>query len=174
MYQSLVDDQIVPESLLWKDCPQDKIGDFDYLVEVIDWELNVDPEFGKNRFMRPVMAENENEMTAKGYIDKWICYKSSSVSAKELTILPGADVIIRDSAAYGLIMMQGHGTLNDLKLETPALIRFNQLTNDEYFVSEKAACCGVRIINESSSDPIVMLKHFGPENPDWVKKFAAE
>ena len=58
MYQSLVDDQIVPESLLWKDCPADRVGDFDYLVEVIDWELNVDPDFGKHRFMRPVVFEN--------------------------------------------------------------------------------------------------------------------
>ena len=68
-------------------------------------------------------------------------------------------------------MMQGHGTLNGMKLETPALIRYGQLTHDEYFVSESAAQAGVTIINESETDPIVMLKHFGPENPDWVKKF---
>ena len=171
MYQSLVDDQIVSESLLWKDCPQDKIGDFDYLIEVIDWDLNVDPEFGKNRFMRPVPAEDEKSMIEKGYIDKWICYKTDAVSAKELTILPGKSVLIQDEAAYGLIMMQGHGTLNGMKLETPALIRYGQLTNDEYFVSEKAAKKGVMIINESDSDPIVMLKHFGPANPQWVQKF---
>ena len=38
MYQSLAGDQIVPEELLWKDTPADKLGDFDYLIEVIDWE----------------------------------------------------------------------------------------------------------------------------------------
>ena len=171
MYQSLVDNQIVSESLLWKDCPKEKIGDFDYLMDVIDWELNVDPEFGKNRFMRPVPVEEEQEMLKKGYSDKWICYKSNAVSAKELTVLPGKKVVIHDAAAYGLIMMQGHGTLNGMKLETPALIRYGQLTHDEYFVSESAAQAGVTIINESETDPIVMLKHFGPENPDWVKKF---
>ncbi len=171
MYQSLVDDQIVSESLLWKDCPEDKKGNFDYLIDVIDWELNVDPEFCKNRFMLPVMAEDEKLMKQKGYIDKWICYKSDAVSAKELTILPNSEVTVYDSAAYGLIMMQGHGKLNGMKIETPALIRFGQLTYDEYFVSEQAAKKGIRIINESNSDPIVMLKHFGPENPDWVKKF---
>ena len=79
--------------------------------------------------------------------------------------------MVKDAAAYGLIMMQGHGTLNGMKIETPALIRYGQLTFDEYFVSEKAAANAVEIINESSSDPIVMLKHFGPENPDWVKQF---
>jgi len=167
MYQSLVDDQIVPESLLWKDCPKDRIGDFDYLMDVIDWELNVDPEFGKHRFMRPV----ENIQNTEGCIDKWVCYKSPAVSAKELTVLPGQTVIVKDAAAYGLIMMQGHGTINSMPLETPSLIRYGQLTNDEYFVSEQAAKAGVKIVNGSSCDPIVMLKHFGPENPDWCLQF---
>lgn len=167
MYQSLVDHQIVPESLLWKDCPEDRRGDIDYLMDVIDWELNTDPEFAAHRFMRPVPADN----SPAGCTDRWICYKSSAVSAKELTVHPGERVMVKDAAAYGLIMMQGHGTLNGMKIETPALIRYGQLTFDEYFVSEKAAANAVEIINESSSDPIVMLKHFGPENPDWVKQF---
>ena len=35
-------------------------------------------------------------------------------------------------------------------------------------MTEDAAKKGVLITNESDSDPIVMLKHFGPENPEWV------
>jgi hypothetical protein len=50
-------------------------------------------------------------------------------------------------------------------VETPALIRFGQLTHDEYFVSCAAAQAGVVIHNPSTTDPIVMLKHFGP-NPE--------
>ncbi|MBQ9500839.1 MAG: hypothetical protein IJU70_01655 [Lentisphaeria bacterium] len=169
MYQSVVDDQVVPESLLWKDTPPDRRGDFDYLMDVIDWELNVDPEFFRHRFMRPVPADDEEKMASKGFIDRWICYRSPAVSAKELTVLPGADTVITDQAAYGLIMVQGHGTLDGMKIETPALIRFGQLTSDEYFVSEAAAKRGVRIVNGSDTDPIVMLKHFGPENPDWTE-----
>ncbi len=166
MYQSLVDNQIVPESLLWKDCPKEKLGDYDYLLDVIDWELNVDPELKTHRFMNPRPVRPEEEMREEGFREVWVCYKSDAVSAKELTILPGRTAVIRDSAAYGLIMMQGHGSLNNRKLETPALIRFGQLTYDEYFVSEQAARSGVRIVNESLSDPLVMLKHFGPANPD--------
>jgi hypothetical protein len=162
MYQSLVDDQIVPEELLWKDCPEDKKGDFDYLVEVIDWELNVDPNFMQNRFMRPVPVRDEAEMADAGYCENWVCYKSPAVSAKELTILPGRTATIVDEDAYGLIMMQGHGKMGGWNIETPSLIRYGQLTNDEFFVSERAARAGVTIVNCSDSDPIVMLKHFGP------------
>ena len=174
MYQSLVDDQLISEELLWKDCPPEKRGDFDYLVEVIDWDLNVDPDFAKHRFMRPTFAGDETAMRANGYLDRWVCYKSPAVSAKELTVLPGAKAVIKDAAAYGLIMLQGFGTINGQPLETPALIRYGQLTNDEYFVSEAAASQGVVIENRSTTDPIVMLKHFGPANPDWTTQFAGK
>jgi hypothetical protein len=64
--------------------------------------------------------------------------------------------------------MQGHGKMGVWDIETPALIRYGQLTNDEFFVSESAAMEGVTIVNPSTTDPIVMLKHFGPGNPDMV------
>ena len=158
MYQSLVDQQIVSEELLWKDCPPEKRGDFDYLIEVIDWELNVDPDFAANRFMRPILADRQ----ADGSVETLICYRSSAVSARELTVLPGRTATVRNDGAYGLIMMQGYGTLNGMPLETPAMIRFGELTHDEYFVSEQAAKQGVVIENRSLTEPIVMLKHFGP------------
>ncbi|MGE5295573.1 MAG: hypothetical protein ACM3VT_12150, partial [Solirubrobacterales bacterium] len=66
----------------------------------------------------------------------------------------------------GMIMMQGHGTMGVWDIETPTMIRFGQLTHDEYFVTEQAAKKGVTITNPSKTDPIVMLKHFGPNNPD--------
>jgi len=173
MYQSLVGDAIVPEELLWKDTPKDKIGDFEYLLEVLDWDLNVDPDFVKNRFMNPISVRPLEEMEMEGYTENWICYRSDAFSAKELTIMPGAAVIIKDEGAYGMIMMQGQGTMGVWDIETPALIRFGQLTHDEYFVSEQAASEGVKIVNLSKTDPIVMLKHFGPGNPElsrWQKK----
>ena len=166
MYQSLVNNAVIPEELLWNGTPQNKIGDYDELVDVIDWELNVDPNLRFNRYMDPRPVLPEIEMEAQGYIDKWVCYKNDAFSAKELTILPGASVVVKDAAAYGLIMMQGRGTMGVWEIETPALIRYGQLTHDEYFVSEAAAKEGVRIVNTSKTDPIVMLKHFGPGNPD--------
>ncbi len=120
----------------------------------------------QNRSMPPVPVRDKRKMEADGYIENWICYKSESFSAKELTVLPGRIVTIKDNAAYGMIMMQGHGRMGLWDIETPALIRFGQLTHDEYFVSEHAAAEGVKIANLSKTDPIVMLKHFGPENPD--------
>jgi hypothetical protein len=166
MYENITHDQVVPKELLWKDTPKDKEGDVQWLLSVIDWDLNVDPDFAKNRFMAPRPVWPLKEMRAEGYIENWICYKSTAFSAKELTVLPGKTVTIKDSACYGFITMQGHGTMGPWDIETPALIRYGQLTYDEYFVTEQAAKEGIKITNLSKSDPIVLLKHFGPDNPD--------
>jgi hypothetical protein len=169
MYQSLVNEAVVPEELLWNGTPKESIGNFDALMEVIEWELNVDPYLWQNRFMAPVEVAGLAEMRSQGYEEKWVCYKSDSFSAKELTVLPGAAVTIRDSGAYGIIMMQGRGSMGNWEVETPALIRYGQLTFDEFFISEGAARQGVRIANHSKTDPLVMLKHFGPGNEDLKK-----
>jgi hypothetical protein len=166
MYQSLVNEAVIPEELLWNGTPKEEIGNYDQLMEVIDWDLNTNPNLLETRFMQPIPVSDEKEMEANGYSEKWICYRSDAFSAKELTIFPGQTVTIKDAAAYGLIMMQGHGKMGVWNIETPALIRYGQLTNDEFFVTESAANEGVTITNHSSTDPIVMLKHFGPKNPD--------
>lgn len=168
MYQSvLYGGQCVPESLLWKDTPKEEIGNFDYLVDVMDWEMNIDPDFHRNRFMPPVPVSGMEAMADEGYMEEWICYKCREVSAKRLTVYPGKTVKIKDNAAYGLIILQGHGKLGVWDVETPALINYGQLTNDEFFVSEEAAKSGVVIHNPSSQDPIILLKHFA-DNPDLV------
>ncbi|PSL43116.1 hypothetical protein CLV51_109110 [Chitinophaga niastensis] len=168
MYQSLVNEAIIPEELLWNGTPKESIGDFEQLLDVIDWDLNQDPDLYANRYMHPKPVKPLAEINANGYTENWVCYKSDAFSAKELIIQPGATVVIKDSAAYGIIMMQGHGKMGVWDIETPALIRYGQLTHDEFFISEAAALTGVKIVNASTTDPIVMLKHFGPGNPDLV------
>ena len=168
MYQSLVNEAIIPDELLWNGTPAESKGNYDALIDVLDWDLNVDPNTMANRFMAPKPVKAIDEMKSQGYVENWICYKSDAFGAKELTVLPGKTVTIKDSAAYGIIVMQGHGKMGVWDIETPALIRYGQLTNDEFFISEKAAKEGVTISNASTTDPIVILKHFGPGNPDMI------
>jgi hypothetical protein len=95
-----------------------------------------------------------------------VCYGTGFYSAKELTVLPQRTVDIKDAAAYGLIVVQGHGTFGKLGVSAPTMIRYGEPTEDELFVTEGAARAGVRIRNHSEADPLVVLKHFGPGNPD--------
>ena len=168
MYQSvLYGGECVSEDLLWKNTPDEERGNFDYLMDVIDWEANTDPEFKQKHFMPPVPI-NETD----GYVEEWICYKCKTASAKRLTVKPGKTVVIKDEAAYGMILIEGHGRMDAWEIETPTLIRYGELTNDEFFVTDAAAKRGVTITNASATEPIVILKHFS-ENPE-LDRFMCE
>src|SRR3954447_7655664 len=106
MFQSEVEGRIVDWDLLTKDVKPEFSKDIDYLISMLDWEGNVNPEFAKTNKTLPHPAEPEEEMRDLGYRDVWVTYGTPFYSAKELTILPGRSVTIKDSAAYGVILTQ--------------------------------------------------------------------
>jgi mannose-6-phosphate isomerase class I len=162
MFQNIVWEAYTPRELLTKNVPEKSKNDLDYLLGLLDWELNVDPDFFAHRFMPPKPVKPVQEMHAEGYEERWIVYNSDYFSAKELAILPGRSALIRDEGPYGAIVVQGHGSFGALEVEAPTLIRFAQMTRDEVFVTARAAGEGVRISNPSASESLVLLKHFGP------------
>jgi hypothetical protein len=166
MFQSEVDGRIVDWSLLVKDVKPEFSHDLDYLVSMLDWEANVNPEFAKSNKTKPRPVKVLAEMEDQGYRELWITYGTPHYSAKELTVLPGRSVKISDKAAYGSIVTQGHGRIAKQSISAPSMIRFGDMTEDEFFVTAAAAEAGVLVENLSSSDPLVMLKHFAPGNPD--------
>ena len=54
MCESWSNNREVMSELLWKDVPADRVGDVDYIVELLDWERNVDPDFWTRNMMVPV------------------------------------------------------------------------------------------------------------------------
>jgi hypothetical protein len=166
MFQSEVEGRIVDWSLLTKDVKPEFHHDLDYLISMLDWEANVNPEFAKSNKTHPRPVKAVVEMEEQGYRENWITHGTEYYSAKELTVLPKRTVTMTDSAAYGLILTQGYGTFGRMPVSTPSMIRFGELTEDELFVTADAAKAGVRITNPSGTDPLVILKHFGPGNPD--------
>ncbi len=166
MYQSLVEGRPVPWELLVKDVPPDKHLDIDYLVDQLDWEGNVDPSFKDHHYLEPIAVA---DTAAQGFVDRWVVYGKIGgqelFSAKELTVNPGCKIKIKDQGAYGLIAVQGSGWLGKERLQTPAMIRFGELTDDELFVTYQAARDGV-VFDNTGSEPLVTLRYFGPDtNP---------
>lgn len=168
MYQSLVEGREVPWSLLVKDMPKSRHRDLDFIVDQLDWQGNVDPNFKDNHYLEPIpVADTSRE----GFVDRWIVYGriegKQYFSAKELTVDPGMTAVITDKGANSIIVVQGEGRINDMTLNCPKLIRFHDLTEDEVFVSEPAARAGVVYENTSKTEKLVILRYFGPEvNPD--------
>jgi hypothetical protein len=170
MYQSLVEGRPVPRGLLTKDFPAEKHHDVGYLVDALDWEQNVDPSFKDHHYLEPIAAADS---ASEGWVDRWVVYGKVNgeelFSAKELTVNPGVKVTIKDDGAYGLITMQGSGRIGKHALQTPAMIRFGELTEDEVFVSHDAAGQGV-VYENTGSEPLVTLRYFGPDtNPQAPK-----
>jgi hypothetical protein len=167
MWQSLVADYLVLDrSSLVKDVPEDKHYDYDYLFSLLDWEANVDPSFKDNHFIEPRLVGDAAAVSDAGYHEKWIVYGSDYFSAKELVVAPGRTVTVKDALGYGCIAVQGYGRFGVHSISAPTLIRFGEMTEDEFFVSYDAARQGVPISNLSSSEPLVILKHFNPGNPE--------
>src|SRR4026207_529715 len=110
MFQSEVEGRIIDWSLLTKDVPKERHHDLDYIIGMLDWDANVNPEFASSNRVFPTPVRPAAETEPDGFREQWICYGTPQYSAKELTVLPGRTTTIRDAAAYGLILTQGHGT----------------------------------------------------------------
>jgi hypothetical protein len=161
VYENIASGEVYPHDFLVENCPEDKKRDADYVLSLMDWEKNVDPDYRAHYFRPPVPGPNPDD----GCSEKWVAYANEYIGAKELTIEPGRRVVVRDPAAYGCIIIQGHGTFGTYDAETAVMLRYGQLSADEYFVSEQAAREGVAIANRSACEPMVILKHFGPNHP---------
>ena len=157
--------EVYPYEFLVENCPEDKKKNIEYIMDLMDWEKNVDPHYKKHYFRPPVVCDETEQ-----YVEKWISYANEYIGAKELTIMPGQSVTVKDKVAFGCIFVQGHGKFGVYDAEAAIMLRFGQLSADEYFVSEKAAKEGILIINKSQCEPIVILKHFGPNHPDMPKE----
>jgi hypothetical protein len=163
MYQSIVEGRYVPWALLVKDMPKEKHHDLDFIIGQLDWDKNVDTHFKDNNYLEPIVDASRS---GPGYTDRWIVYGTVDgeqlFSSKELTVEPGAKCKLQEPGASGWITVQGKGRMGKLALQTPAMIRFGQTTEDEVFISAEAAARGVEIEN-TGSEPLVGLRYFGPD-----------
>jgi hypothetical protein len=162
MFQSLVEGREVPWSLLVKDMPKEKHRDLDFIVGQLDWDKNVDTHFKEHNYLEPIVDQSRS---GGGCTDRWIVYGTIDgqqlFSAKELTVEPGAKCKLQDPGASGWITVQGRGRIGRLNLQTPAMIRFGEETEDEVFITAEAAAAGVEVEN-TGSEPLVGLRYFGP------------
>lgn len=158
--QSMVYGKYMERELLTKFVPKGKEYDFDFMIDKIDWEANTDSDFKGTHYCEPIPVFDEAEMQKFGYRETFVCYGSDEFCAKELTVYPGCEVTIKDSAAYGVLALEGYGLMNGNEVSTPAMIHYDRPTSDEMFVSYDAATKGVTVKNTSRTDNLVMLKNF--------------
>jgi hypothetical protein len=165
VHENIASGEVYPYEFLVENVPENRKRDIDYVMSLMDWDKNVDPDYRKHYYRPPLPCAPSDD----GFMEKWIVYANPFVAAKELTVLPGRTVTVKDAAAYGCIIVQGFGKFGTWDAESAGMLRFGQLSGDEYFVSGSAAREGVQVTNTSRWEPLVMLKHFGPDNAETPK-----
>ncbi len=161
VYENVTAGEVNPRGFMVGAVPEPEQDDIETILNLMDWDINVDPHY-KKKYFRPPLPVSD---APAGCSEKWITYATPYFGAKELTVAPGQTVKVVDPAAYGCILVQGHGTFGGLDAETAEMLRFGQMSADEFFVGEPAARAGVTIHNRSRWEPLVILKHFGPNHP---------
>ena len=115
---------------------------------------------------RPTSALPSSAASPTPPLRNGFAYANEWVAAKEVTVLPGQSYELKDSACYCRIVTQGHGHLRQVRMPGSRAGRYEDLTADEFFVSEATAKKGVKIVNGSSYEPLVILQNFANNNPE--------
>ena len=107
VYENIVNHEIYPYEFLVENCPRG---------EEARPRLRDEPDGLGGRTSTRLQeklfpAAADRLRRASGTCEKWVVYSTGYIAAKELTIYPGASVTLRDVAAYGCILTQGHGKL---------------------------------------------------------------
>ena len=163
--ENVVRGETFDERYLTDICPAEEENKVDYIMDAIDWEKNYDKDFKSHYYRPPVELPKFHE----GLTEKWICYGNAYITAKEVTVAPQCEVLLKDHAAYGCVLVQGFGTFGIYDAEAVNMMRVGSQTADEYFVSKTRAVDGVRIVNGSKTEPMVILQHFGPDNAVYLE-----
>lgn len=153
--------EVNPHNLLTDCAPEEEKNDLEAIFNQIDWEESTRPDYKEKYFREPKV-----KCVSAEAVERWVAYANDWVAAKEVTVMPGETYVLADQACYCAIVVQGHGSFGVFECEAPELVRFEDITGDEYFVSESAAKKGVKITNTSSYQPLVILQNFANNNPE--------
>jgi len=153
------------EDLLTGCQPEDEKGDIDALFAQIDWEESTRKDYKETYYREPKPRKTDQE----GLSEQWIAYANEWIAGKEITVAPGASVTVKDAACYCALVVQGFGSFGEFKCEAPGLLRFEDVSADEFFVSDDAAAEGITITNNSTCEPLVILQNFANNNTEVPK-----
>ena len=58
VYENITSNEVYPYEFLVENCPDDKKRDIDYVISLMDWEKNIDPDYRKKYFRPPMYWQN--------------------------------------------------------------------------------------------------------------------
>ena len=132
MYQSLVEGRAVPRSLLIKDLPKEKHDDSIPGRRARLGRRTSIRASRINHYLEPIPVAGHRERGLRRSLDRLRqVRRQATLHGQGADGQPRRQCTIKDGGAYGWITVQGEGTIGKLRLQTPAMIRFGELTEDE-------------------------------------------
>jgi hypothetical protein len=159
MLQARVHGRPIDKELLWKDVrPDDRENKGErFILELIDWDENADPNFYENHHLSPLLVEGSGSAAGE---EHWIFYNTLKFNGKKLVVRPGCTYTTTDRGVHNVLVWSGSGTYGGVELQggTPG--------SDEVLVTHDRAVGGVQVRNTGPED-LLAIKFFGPDvNPD--------
>jgi Phosphomannose isomerase len=156
MLQALNAGRIISKRHLFKDVrPEDeaRYGER-FILQLIDWELNADPDFYASRHLRPLLRDGSVQPHGE---ESWIYYNTTKFSGTKVVVRPGGSYRASDPGVYTVFVLSGSGSFGGLAISggSPG--------SDELLVCHEAAKGPIEIRNDSSTDDLVLIKFFGPD-----------
>jgi hypothetical protein len=155
MLQAANAGRIISRELLWKDVrreDRERKGER-FILELIDWDENGDPNFFENHRLSPILIEESRQ---DGGEEHWIYYNTTKFSGKKLVVRPGCSYSSNDTAVHNVLVWSGSGTYGGLSVEggNPEM--------DELLITHDRAVRGVAARN-TGPDEMLVIKFFGPD-----------
>ena len=144
-------------------CPRTSTTTSTIIVEQLDWDKNVDPNFKDNHYLEPIVHAGGDGRGLRRQVDRLRQGRRRAALHRQGT----------DRRARRRRHDQGQRRLRpdrrprrrhdrQARRRQPELIRFGELTEDEVFVTESGAKAGVTFEN-TGTEPLVSLRYFGPD-----------
>jgi hypothetical protein len=159
MLQARVHGRPIDKELLWKDVrPEDRETKGErFILELIDWDENADPNFYENHHLSPRLVEGSRSEAGE---EHWIYYNTTKFNGKKLVVRPGWTYVTTDRGVHNVLVWSGSGTYGGVEVEGGSPGR------DEVLVTHDRAVRGVEVRNTGRED-LLAIKFFGPDvNPD--------
>ena len=172
--ESRVNDMVMPSDLVDRDIPVKMATDglesvAGYILSMVRCPNSGNRKnFRQEYFRCPVSLRREKEGS-----QDWIIYRTGPASAghnpdlysaKKTLVSPGASMRLSERAAFGAVVLRGHGTVDTgakhaLRVESTSMFSDrDDVGGDEFFVAAEAA--GKVVISCESLEPVAVYQHF--------------
>ncbi|MCB0323199.1 MAG: hypothetical protein KDD69_06475 [Bdellovibrionales bacterium] len=144
-----------------QDYPAAYRGDWEHLVNKLDFAANQDPNFVRDHMLPPIPAPS---FSGDGATGTWIVYGDflgeQKCSILRLTLEPGASIKLPLETPAMFFINSGKGKVGKLQVKLHQSMQLGKLYPEIGFITQAAVDAGVVVSNKTGDKPLVLTLDF--------------